>query len=153
VTSGHGPRLGVEIDLDMLASVLDGDPNTSDGGYLDLTTGDTWPGSVFEDGGFDEDPKDDPERWHYVPCQGSREGSSDMSDFIDDEVDDAVAQIRLRDAITGRGAFRRFATILHDYPDVRIAWFAYRDSHAHARARQWLIDEGLLAEPPVTPGD
>ena len=67
-----------------------------------------------------------------------------LRDFIGDEVDDPSTQARLRDAISGRGAFRRFATILHDYPDLRAAWFVHRDRRAHARARQWLVDEGLL---------
>ena len=142
---------GVEIDLAMLASVLDGDLKASGGGFLDLTNGMTFPGSILEDGGLEEDPEDDPSRWHFVPCRGSRDAWRDMRSFVDDEVVDPLTAVRLSDAITGRGPFRRFASVLQDYPDLRTMWFAYRDIRANERARQWLIDEGLVA-PEADPG-
>jgi hypothetical protein len=149
VTGPHQPSGQAEIDLDLLASVLDGDPNATTGGYLDLTTGDTIPDSLFADGALEEDPEDDPARWRFVPCQGSRDAWLDMRTFVDDEVADPLARVRLSDAITGRGAFRRFGRVLQDYPDLRTEWFAFRDRGAHARARQWLMDEGLVDAPAV----
>ncbi len=143
MTEGPGPRGRPEVDLDMLASILDGDPRTSAGGWLELTTGMTLPASYFEDGDVDEDPDDAPDRWHFVPCQGSQAAWRDMSSFVESEVEDPSARQRLGDAINGRGAFRRFGTIVREYPDLREAWFAYRDERAHERARQWLVDQGL----------
>jgi hypothetical protein len=147
VTGTPRPIGKVEVDLDMLASVLDGDPNASSGGYLDATTGDTWPDSVVEAGGLEEDPEEDPARWHFVPCRGWRDAWLDMRNFVDEAVADPLARARLSDAITGRGAFRRFGEVLLDYPDVRTGWFAYRDRNSRARARHWLIDEGLMDTP------
>lgn len=140
-----GPRLqAASVDLDMLASVLDGDLNRSEGGYLDLTTGDTWPAFVFD---ADDDFDPDDERWHYVPCQGSRESWQDMQDFIDDHVSDPALATRLGAAIRGRGAFRRFATALGGHDELRFAWLRFKDERAQPRARQWLLDEGLLERP------
>lgn len=137
-----GPRLqAASVDLDMLASVLDGDLNRSEGGYLDLNTGETWPSFVFDgDDGFD--PEDD--RWHYVPCHGSHGSWQDMRDFVDEHVSDPALATRLGDAITGRGAFRRFGTVLRNHDEIRYAWLRFKDERAQARARQWLLDQGLL---------
>ena len=130
-----------DVDLDMLASLLDGDPRASEGGYLDLRTGETWPTFAFdEDDEFD--PDDD--HWHYVPCLGSHAAWQDMRDFIDDHVTDPSLAARLNDAITGRGAFRRFTLVLREHDDIRYAWLGMKDERARARAHQWLLDEGIL---------
>jgi len=129
------------VDLDMLASILDGDPNRSEGGYLDLTTGEAWPFFAFDEDG-DFDPDDD--RWHYVPCQGSHGSWQGMCDFIDDHVSDPVLAARLSDATTGRGAFRRFSGIIRDQEEVRDAWLRFKDERARDRARLWLLHEGIV---------
>lgn len=129
------------VDLDQLASVLDGDPNRSEGGYLDLTTGQTWPAFAFDE---DDDFDPDDDRWHYVSCQGSRAAWQDMRDFIDDHITDPALAVRLGDAITGRGAFGRFSYVLRDHDDTRYVWLRFKDERARSRARQWLIDAGLV---------
>ena len=58
-----------------------------------------------------------------------------------------VADAHLRDlldvALDGRGAFRRFKDVLRDYPAEREAWFAFRDEHVRAAAREWLAENGI----------
>ncbi|MHB1211518.1 MAG: hypothetical protein ACYC0W_04545 [Candidatus Nanopelagicales bacterium] len=50
---------------------------------------------------------------------GRVEVDPDMPAFVEDEVDDPLARARLGDAISDRGAFRRFGSILRDYPEPR----------------------------------
>ena len=65
-----------------------------------------------------------------------------MADFVA-----TVRNARLRDllevALAGRGAFRRFKDVLLDYPAEREAWFAFRDGHVRAAARDWLEEKGI----------
>lgn len=133
--------LSASVDLDQLACVLDGDPNRYEGGYLDLTTGETWPTFVFED---DEDFDPEDERWYYVPCQGSGQPWQDMREFIDEQVVDVALATRFGDAIQGRGAFRRFRDLLRHHPDIASAWLHFRDERARTRALDWLLDERLV---------
>ncbi|MFF4525978.1 UPF0158 family protein [Streptomyces bluensis] len=129
------------VDLEMLAMLLEGDLAES-GGRIDLSTGECWP--AFTDGlepGSGVEEADDPERWLHVPTLGSRAGYRDMELFIDGLGDVALAD-RLRIAITGRGAFRRFKDILAR--DER-AWRRYHrlsDERQRGRARAWLVGEG-----------
>jgi len=51
---------------------------------------------------------------------------------------------RLLDAITGKGAFRRFKDMVLKL-DLRDQWFAYRASAAEAVAKEWLESEGFEA--------
>ncbi|MGW7006273.1 UPF0158 family protein [Streptomyces sp. NPDC054933] len=101
------------VDLEMLGDLLGGDP-AHGGGRVDLTTGECWPDIAdFEVLAHSED-FDDPDRWLRVPFLGSREGYRDMERFIA-PLDDALAD-RLRIAISGRRAFRRFKDVLADEP-------------------------------------
>jgi hypothetical protein len=65
-----------------------------------------------------------------------------MADFVG-----TVGNARLRDllevALAGRGAFRRFKDVLRDYPAEREVWFAFRDGHVRAAARDWLEEKGI----------
>lgn len=129
------------VDLEMLAMLLEGDPAES-GGRIDLSTGECWP--AFTDGlgpGPEAEEDDDPERWLYVSALGSRAGYRDMELFIEEAEDTALAD-RLRIAIGGRGAFRRFKDVLAG--DER-SWSRYHrfcDERQRGRARAWLAEEG-----------
>ncbi|MFF4259738.1 UPF0158 family protein [Streptomyces sp. NPDC001663] len=129
------------VDLEMLAMLLEGDLAES-GGRIDLSTGECWPAFTDElEPGSGVEEADDPERWLYVPALGSRAGYRDMELFIDGLGDVALAD-RLRIAITGRGAFRRFKDVLAR--DER-AWRRYHrlsDERQRGRARAWLVEEG-----------
>ena len=131
------------VDLEELAMILEGDP-VQGGGRIDLRTGEVWPQSALEYaeevGEIDEDD-DDPERWLWVHCEGSRDGYRDMEWFIDD-LDDPDFADRLARAISGRGAFRRFKDRLSDRPELMTRWYAFSNDRQRGRARSWLAAEG-----------
>jgi hypothetical protein len=129
------------VDVEELASILEGDPLRG-GGRLDLATGEVWHRSPYDDP-VDEDDEDldDPDRWLRVEA-GSREGWRDMSEFTDTVEDPALAD-RLRRAIHGRGAFRRFRDELDDDPSESIRFQLFSDERQRGRARRWLADHGL----------
>lgn len=75
----------------------------------------------------------------------SSEGYRDMEDFIA-LVPDRRAADPLARAIAGRGAFRRFKDTLYEFPELREAWFAFRDTRLERRAIEWLLGGGLIGE-------
>ncbi|MBN0046921.1 hypothetical protein JS756_22955 [Streptomyces actuosus] len=129
------------VDLEMLAMLLEGDPAES-GGRIDLTTGECWPAFTDELGPGPEAEEDgDPERWLYVPALGSTAGYRDMELFIE-EVEDAALADRLRIALGGRGAFRRFKDVLAGDERSWSRYHRFRDERQRGRARAWLAEEG-----------
>jgi hypothetical protein len=136
------------VDLEMLAMLLEGDLAES-GGRIDLSTGECWP--AFADGmepGPEAEEADDPERWLYVPALGSRVGYRDMELFIDGLGDAALAD-RLRIAISGRGAFRRFKDVLARDERAWRRYHQFRDERQRGRARAWLAEEGYCPRLPA----
>lgn len=132
------------VDLEELTLILEGDPMYG-GGRIDLVTGAVWSQSALEyateNGELDEDD-DDPDRWLWVHCEGSRAGFGDMVAFIDD-LDDTRLAARLRRAISGRGAFRRFKDALAEHDlDLLDRWHAFSNDRQRGRARSWLAVEG-----------
>ncbi|MEV8524833.1 UPF0158 family protein [Streptomyces sp. NPDC052000] len=133
------------VDLEMLAMLLEGDPAES-GGRIDLSTGECWPAFTDELGpgpGPEAEEDDDPERSLYVPALGSRAGYRDMELFIGAVEDVAVAD-RLRIAIGGRGAFRRFKDVLAGDERSWSRYHRFRDERQRGRARAWLAEEGYF---------
>ncbi|MBV9023357.1 MAG: hypothetical protein JO362_06090 [Streptomycetaceae bacterium] len=136
------------VDLEMLAMVLEGDPAES-GGRLDLTTGECWPAFTDElEPGSDAEEADDPERWLYVPALGSRAGYRDMELFIDG-LGNADLADRLRIAISGRGAFRRFKDVLARDEHAWRQYHQFSDERQRGRARAWLAEEGYCPRLPA----
>ena len=127
------------IDLEELASILEGDP-VHGGGRIDVATGDVWHQSPFEEPIDDEDLEDE-ERWLWVEASSST-GWSDMSDFID-TLDDARLADRLQRAIHGRRPFRHFRDALAEHPDELTRFHLFADERQRGRARRWLADHGL----------
>ncbi len=72
------------VDLEELASVLEGDPMLS-GGRLDLRSGDVIAEPPMFDSSFDDedDDLDDFESWLPIHSEGSRPGYGDMVAFLD----------------------------------------------------------------------
>lgn len=134
------------VDLEMLAMVLEGDPAES-GGRLDLTTGECWP-EFTDEFGPETAELDDPERWLNVPNLGSRPAYRDMELFIDG-LDDAALADRLRIAIAGRGAFRRFKDVLARDERAWRRYHRFTDERQRGRARAWLAEEGYCPRLPV----
>lgn len=125
------------VDLEQLASLLEGDPVWG-GGRIDLKTGECWPeSSDYEDDCFDEDE----DHWLYVERVGSHEGYRDMELFIA-TVEDPTIVDRLEIAIRGKGAFRRFKDVLSRYPEELQRYFLFSGERQLGRARAWLAAAG-----------
>jgi hypothetical protein len=127
------------VDVEELASILEGDPVLG-GGRIDLTTGDVWHQSPYDDP-VDDETLDDEDRWLWVQAS-SHEGWWDMSEFTE-TVDDPALADRLLRAIHGRRAFRRFRDALADHPDELTRFHLFADERQRGRARRWLADHGL----------
>lgn len=152
--SGPTPMLrALPVDLEELAGILEGDPLTA-GGRIDLRTGEVWPqvaiDYVQETGEEDEDAAEDSERWLLVDGEGSREGYRDMELFIA-SVEQPDRAERLANAITGRGAFRRFKDELARSPGELERWHALSEERQRGRARSWLAAAGYCARPAEHP--
>ena len=141
------------VDLDELAGILEGDPMYG-GGRVDLETGEVWPAPAVdytrETGQEDEDESDDPDKWLWVHCEGSRDGYRDMELFIGTVRDPGRAD-RLEIAISGRGAFRRFKDVLARWPGELDRWYAFSAERQRGRARAWLADAGYYVRKGLPP--
>lgn len=141
------------VALDEVADQLEGPPD-QEGGYLDLQTGEVLPGFMADEAEVGEDAaidlEEDPDRWLYLPREGSRDGWSDMALFAE-----AVTDPHLRDRLTrdleGRGAFRRFKDSIYDV-GMQEEWFSFSDERKAGRAREFLAGHGIRALPPTMPG-
>jgi hypothetical protein len=137
-------RRAIRADLDQVADLLEGTLDMGFGGVLDTERGDAWPERVLEDWPDDEprpDPDEDPERYLFIPNEGSREAWRDMQDFAYCLDDDDIRE-QLLDAIDGRGAFSRFKRALDRHDGLRTSWHAYSTEARTGRARAWLNDAG-----------
>jgi len=138
---GATPLLrSVPVDLEELASLLEGDPLCG-GGRIDLRSGECWPHSL-DSGEDDDDDENDEDHWLYVACSGSRESYRDMELFIA-TVDDPAIVDRLQIAITGKGAFRRFKDVLSRWPQELQRYYLLSNERQRGRARAWLTAEGF----------
>lgn len=135
----------VSVDLDMLSEALEGDLAMSTGGYLDLHTGKVYdesstdPMVVGEDTAIDVD--EDPDRWLWFRCTGSRDGWRDMADFAERQHEAALRE-RLERAIAGKGAFHRFRDLI-GHEGLAAQWYAFSADRQLGRAREFLADEGI----------
>ncbi|MEO5314423.1 UPF0158 family protein [Pseudarthrobacter sp. CC12] len=135
----------VPVDLDMLSIILEGDPDLSTGGYLDLHTG-----QVYDEAATDPmiigqdtaiDVEDEPDRWLRLNRTGSGNGWQDMAAFADRQHEEALRE-RLERAIEGKGAFFRFREIVHD-ENLSEHWYAFSTDRQMGRAREYLADNGI----------
>jgi hypothetical protein len=138
--SGEAEELRpLPVDLDGVSMLLDGDP-VHGGGRIDLTTGEIWPGSPYDEP-IDDDEDGDPERWLWVEA-GSRAGWSDMAAFAATVADPALAD-RLEHALHGRGPFRRFRAVLDTEPAELTRFHQFAGERSRGRARRWLAEHGI----------
>jgi hypothetical protein len=133
----------VPVDLDELASHLDGPTDVDEGSRLETATGQFWPRDPMGMAGVEE-PGDfeDPDAFVTVLGLGSRLAYRDMEDFVGTVTDTRLAE-RLEVAIQGRGAFRRFKDTLFDDELWWGAWSTFSSERRLGRARWWLAEEGL----------
>ena len=137
----------VPADLDALSELLEGDPSMNEGGWLDLSTGETFP--KFSDHFLDEEDEEaeeerheDRDRWRWVACEGSSDGYEDMVLFASTRVASERLARDLEWALHGRGAFRRFRDVLDRYEQFE-RWRRFELERKRGRARAWLATEGL----------
>ena len=94
-------------------------------------------------------------RYVSLPQSDSHEAYRDMEDFIDtlDSERSERLRDRLRRAIQGRGAFRRFKGVLEDHPREQARWFEFERRQRQQRIRDWLAqyDVEPIFELPVRP--
>lgn len=84
-------------------------------------------------------------RYERVPIETSNGAYADMQTFID-TITDPSLQSQLKDATSGRGAFRAFKNILLDQPEERDRWFQYKHDLLVERMRNWLESIGIGVE-------
>lgn len=133
------------VDLEWVATMLEGDPMRSQGAFLDLKTGEVIPAFMTEPDATGDDaaghPEVEPDRWLFLPSLGSRAVREDMAEFVA-MITDASLQQRMELAIEGLGAFRRFRDLI--FAEGLVAeWHAFSDDRRIARAREFLADLGV----------
>lgn len=133
------PGLDLDVDIDMLASVHEGMIEESDGGYIDLETGEILDAAVVEYG--DEDIDDDPDRWVRFDRAETEDAWNDMHAFVSGLRDPQVRDRGL-EAIEGTGAFRRFRRFVDDH-DFGDRWMQFSDDRKYGRARLILAENGI----------
>lgn len=116
--------------------------------YLNIEEGKIAMHSNFG-GAFDEDgnliKESDPfNKKKYVEIPGVLyyEAYKDMERFTK-SVDDENLRRKLRTAIAGKGAFRRFTYILLDYPEEREYWANFQEAQIQKRIFDWLEENNL----------
>ena len=133
------------VDLDMLSMEMEGDGSWSNGGYIDLRTGEVYGESatdaalVGEDAAIDVE--EEPDRWLRLDSIGSRAGWQDMADFAQRQREAGLRE-RLERAIHGTGAFRRFRDLVHE-EGLAEQWDAFSTHRQLGRAREFLADGGI----------
>jgi hypothetical protein len=146
--SGAGRR--VAVDWDDLEMALAGNPGSWTY-YLDVRSGEVQmvPIDRLDDEGTwlsREELDDRIDAGHLIPVEplGASVEYGWMAEFTA-TVEDARLRDRLGAALDGRGAFRRFKSVLLEAPAERQRWFALRDERVRGAARDWLAEAGIEA--------
>jgi hypothetical protein len=141
------------VDLDWVATVLECDPIRSQGGFLDLTTGEVIHSSMIDfvatDGEGSATMLAQPDRWLFLPSLGSRAVREDMAEFAA-MITYLPLRKRMIEAIEGLGAFHRFRDLIYREGLV-VEWEAFSGCRRIARAREFLADLGVQVSP-LSPG-
>lgn len=85
------------------------------------------------------------ERFVRIHARSSKEEWRDMARFIDEKVEDPVVRNRLREAIDGDGAFRRFKKAVQG-EGLKAEWHQFKDQCIHEAAIKWLDARSLISE-------
>ncbi|MEV0805023.1 UPF0158 family protein [Micromonospora sp. NPDC050200] len=135
-----------DFDLEEIATALEDQSAYEHRWLIDPATGEVlfW----TADGGIDGKTPVDLDDLDVVPIHPvpSYVWHGDMADFAD-RLSDERAGRRLRRAIDGRGAFRRFRDELHEeYPHLVPVWQGFHQARALRRAIDFLAENSLIAE-------
>lgn len=128
------------VDLSLLGGALE-DHSADADWWFDPAAGDSIRKS--EEMSWEEHDVADPESLIWIEPTHSSEGYADMEEFIA-RLSDRRARDLLERAIAGRGAFRRFKDTLHEFAELREAWFGFRDARSERRAIAWLRGQELI---------
>jgi hypothetical protein len=149
----------LKVDLKELVSEMEMGENMELAGYLDMETGEiiSMPDEVMravEDGeekieslpDWEEDLaeiadkilSDEKGRFLLIPKRESREGYEIMVAFAG-SVRGKGLRDNLSNALNGKGAFRRFRSVLNDYPDELEKWYKFKDDWMREEAVKWLL--------------
>lgn len=114
-------------------------------GYLDPETGEVYRSFDGEVIGPDGEYVDlDEVDWIAIGGEGSHEAYGDMEEFAD-AVRDPRLRERFHDALSGKGAFRRFRDVVYNTPEeLGQVWNGFSDLRSQERALRWLVREGLV---------
>jgi hypothetical protein len=133
------------VDLDFVASVLEGDPIRSQGAFLDLTTGEVIYSSMIDyvakDAAGTINVATEPDRWLFLPSLGSRAMLQHMAEFVA-MITYRPLQDRMERAIEGLGAFHGFGDLISS-EGLDADWHAFSDDRRITRAREFLADLGV----------
>jgi Uncharacterised protein family (UPF0158) len=128
------------IDIGFLADTLESD--FLEGGdlrvYLDLTTGE----DVMAGEDQPEIDEEDMNLLYIPPNYYQGESWRDRVRFVAWVEDEDLAE-RLMDALQGRGAYRRFRTVLEDYPKLMARFWDLENDRQYCRAVRWLAMNNL----------
>lgn len=135
------PGIDLDVDIEMLSMTHEGSFDESDGGYLDLRTGDVIDSMVVDYGDSGIDFDEDPDRFVRFYGAETKDGWNDMHAFVSGLRDPEVRDRGLM-AIEGRGAFRRFRRFTDDL-DLGDRWFQFSEDRKYGRARLILAENGI----------
>ncbi|SBT44600.1 UPF0158 family protein [Micromonospora narathiwatensis] len=135
-----------DFDLEEIAAALEDQSAYDHRWLIDPATGEVllW----TADGGIDGKTPVDLDELDLVLIDPAppRVWYRDMADFADLLSDEGAGR-RLRRAIEGKGAFRRFRGELYEeYPRLVSAWQGFHDARALRRAIDFLVDNDLIAQ-------
>ena len=146
VTGRHASLLQpLHVELADVGEALREEAGTEN--YVDLHTGTVWFHAMTDFGVTDDLDVDlsDTARWLLVLGEGSHEAYRDLQRFIS-----TVTRLTWRcstDAIGGRGAFRRFRSVLERDPAEYTRWHRFDADSLLGHARRWLSDKGYEPRP------
>lgn len=129
----------VAVALEEVGEALD--QSAASESYVDVIDGVLWPAQLFD---FDEGPVDfDPasDRWLIVVGLGSGPAYEVMQRFVA-SIEQPDLASRLRAALAGSEAFRRFQSELNRHDLEYTRWHRFREDARLGQARSWLADHG-----------
>jgi hypothetical protein len=153
----------LKVDLNELVSEMEMGENMELTGYLDTETGEiiSMPDNVMRavedsDEAAEALPDweqelvetaenilgDEKNRFLLIPKRESREGYEIMVAFAE-TVRGKGLRDKLSVALNGKGAFRRFRSVLNDHPAELERWYKFKDDWMREEAVQWLLLNGI----------
>lgn len=147
ILDGKGAPTLLPVDLEELLIAASGwGGEGREGAYLNVQSGETVAPVLTDAAMVGEDAVVDVEgtEWTWVERPSStREDWQDMEDFSRAEGIAPDLADRMRRAIEGKGAFRRFGDVVHEHESVLARWLTYRDDRRLGRARALLAAQDI----------